>query len=387
MKLKLLDNDQWIRAEKKKRKRRMLSIMGCVLVFFVTLLLGILYNAYQENTGRFYPDFNLSELPSGALPVVEVPQGETHSIIKCPSLPYTLIIPGSLVTEEESYCIFLMDDLYVMVGEIPENQKIADYLSEALYSFGEEVISCKTFNQQKGYLNERYVLTEGNTVAWKNNQKGYVLSCRVVLGSERDLLLSSVSPTMELSMARKVLESIFYTLHEMQLTEEREVNPGTRTVGFTGNDSQDNNIPMDEDGFPETGNEKIIETNPNGIHQKKTGILYRSDEEVIVDVSSEYELAYFVFAYGMYDVTLQSIVLYDPEGKMIYHPDEVITNHQKEYVFHIESPMTGEWRFLFSAEDEIGYYHAFVTTKEQYLDSMEQTQIRVVPEDENVMRE
>lgn len=365
MKLTMKDNKQWVAAERKKRSRKIKLI--CLLATVITVLsaAAITYSIYIERTGQFYPNIALSDSTTGAEPVVR--SNGFDSILKCPSLPYTMTIGGELLVEESTSCTFLYKGYRITISEIPQKAAAVDILSKTVIPRLDGTVNdVKVFKDQTGYLNERYVQTFGATATLNSdNRKIYSISCRVFLG-ETDILICGMSDNTEVDTLWTIMENIFYSLHEIGTTG---------AVGSTASDIA--GIRANAKTDPAAAEEEIMDDDiikdgevydstsyRSGVRKKEKGIIYAPDLETTLTIDEDYDTAALILAYEI-DEALDEITLYDPNGNE-YEPEYYDYYTQAEYVFFIDNPIQGEWKFVYTAHEEMGYCWAYVSDIKEY---------------------
>ena len=368
MKLKIKDNKTWVEQEKKKQRKRIYFLVLSVL-FIVAATAGIYIASWMsEKYGNFYPDVLLADAPTQAEPEVYISSNLTE-IIKCPSISYTMVMSGQFVGEGSSYCIFADENHYVSVCEITKNADAKQILQEIIVpALNVKSTKADLYKDQNGYLNNRYVETFGCTLTLEKGRL-YTFNYRVFLEDEKDLLISVLCAKRNLYDASDNLERIFYTLHQL---EDAEKNPAEGTESDIGdiegitenkNSIDDFGEPMDENKI---GDQAYEMTPNNGYSPIEEGKIYKQDCEKTLEITESYEHAYICFAYDI-NRELDSIVLYDPSGENMYFPEPYDFYKRAEYVFKVDDPEPGEWKFVYSASGEIGYYYAYVFAEEDYV--------------------
>lgn len=360
MKLTMKDNKQWVAA--KHRKLKIISILAAVII--VLSAASISYSLYIINTGRFYPDVALADSTTGAEPMVRLAYGY-DSIIKCPTLPYTMVIDGELLTEESTYCVFAYKGYHITISEIPRNAAAVDIVSKTIIPrlYG-TAMETDIFKDQTGYLNERYVQTFGATVLLDENRRIYSFTCRVFLG-ETDILICGMGNTTEMDTLWTAMENIFYSLHELGTAQAGAGNAASDIDGILANAQTDpvGERPMDND-LVKAGEVYDSTSYRSGVRKKENGIVYMPNLETVLTVQADYDRAALVLAYEI-DEELDEIILCDPEGHE-YEPDYYDYYTTAEYVFFVDNPMQGEWEFIYTAHDEMGYCWPYIEDAKEY---------------------
>lgn len=373
MKVNLKDNRKWAAEESRRRKRRGVIIASTILLS-ASIFAGVLMYRYRyvEN-GRYYPQIVLEDAFTADEPVVYV-FDEFERMVKSPSLPYTMLAAGDVISDNDKYCIFWYQNAYYVMAET-EAETSYVLKKEILPALGANVTGSTGFNRQEGYLNNRHIETECLTFTLDGRRNLYTMSYRLLLLEGRDIVITGISSDMDVCGVLKNMEKIYYSIHEV--TPQKEGKTQTihfDVVGDEGYDSLIGNIvvnmdgsdgvPMDGDLFPEGTAQSEVQPNPGGIHDLETGVLYKSGEEKAVMVQEDFDTLAFVFSYGL-PTELTSIELVGPSGDVFY-PDERHKFIGYDYVFYVDAPMQGEWRFVWTADDRIGNYEGYYTKPQHY---------------------
>lgn len=367
MKLKLKDNKTWIKEEREKRKRRILTIMVMLIILAAAASALILNAELSIRKGKFYPVIALADTPTGEEPLVRSTNG-FDKIIKCPNLPYTMIVAGDLVAEGSSFCVFQYEGYYISVCEVSKNAQTEDVLANILLpGLNGQVAETQKFNEQEGYLNERHIQTFGATVKLLDNKKLYTLNYRILLGGDTDIYLCGINRKAQMQPVQNILDNVFYSFHELT---EKDITDNVAMMnmdieGISAQEESDmEDWPLDEDTLQE-GETYDPTSYASGVRKKQDNVIYARNEEAAVNVTEDYEHACFVFSYEI-DRELDSILLYDPDGDNFYFPEFYDYYFEAEYVFFIDQPIQGEWKFVYNAGDEIGYYRTQIMDAADY---------------------
>lgn len=372
MKVNLKDNKKWAAEERRRQKKRGSVIAGMVFLLVLLAAGTWVYRYHYVESGRYYPQIILASAPTGEEPAVYIAE-DFENMVKSPSLPFTMLAAGDVVLDTEVYCIFWYQGAYYVMTETEE--ETADALATHIFpALGASVTGSASFNRQEGYLNNRHVETECLTVTVEQGDL-YTVNCRLLFPGNRDIVISGISPDAEMGEVWRNIEKIFYSIHEtipqktgktqtIDLNVLGEGQPdsliGNIVVNMEGNGA----APMDEEFFPEGTSQDEILPNPGGIHELEDQVLYKSSEEKALVVEEDFDRLAFVFSYGL-PVELSSIELIGPSGD-IFYPDERYQYVGYDYVFLVDSPVQGEWRFVWTAADRIGNYEGYYTKPQHY---------------------
>lgn len=374
MKINLEDNGKWVTEERRRQKRRGLVLAGAILLL-AAVFAGIWAYRYRYvESGRYYPQIILEAAPAADEPVVYI-SGEFKKVVKSPSLPFTMLAAGDVISDGDEYCIFLYQDAYYVMAEV-EAETSYVLRHHILPALGADMAGSTCFNRQEGYLNSRHVETECRTFTLGNSGNLYTISYRLLLPEGRDIVIVGISSGMDMESVRRNIEKIFYSIHEVtpqkvgktqaiDFEVAGEGNPGSLIGNIVVHMDGGAGIPMDEEFFPGGTAQGEICPNPGGIHELGTGMLYKSGEEKSVMVEEDFDALAFVFSYGL-PVELTSIQLVGPSGDVFY-PDSQYKFIGYDYVFLVDAPMQGEWRFVWTAADRIGSYEGYYTKPRHYI--------------------
>jgi len=227
MKPKFAPNEKWQEKERAKAKKRLIIIAviaGLMLAFAIATTIS---NSISNKKGLYYPDVTLSDALTGNEPEVKTTSGY-NTIIKCPTVPYTFVIGDELVKEEDSYCVFLKNEMYICICEATALAKTEDILTNILIpALNSKSMESKVFKQKYGYLNERRVESEGITIKLEKGAKIYTSNIRVY-APEGDILISVISKSKNMDEAQKIAETVFYSMHYFEETESSsDLHSGT----------------------------------------------------------------------------------------------------------------------------------------------------------------
>lgn len=377
MEIKLKNNKEWIAEQQEKKNKRLFAIFFLFAMIASMFIAYWLYSEKRIDSGRIYPDFLLADTMDVPEPVVRSTNGYNR-VIKCPNTPYTLIVLGDVLQDGEQYCAFQTGNYFVSVSELESDceteQFIRDVLSPDIFGIPQSVSLCR---REEGYLNARSVEAEAVTIqmektAWFSRKaRIYSIHYKVKVGGEKDILISGFSQSTDLEQLKEIVENVFFSLHEFQGTEQEYDNSGIENISSIREGSQGD---YDLEFVKEESSENPDSRSQSGLYEiPKDTVLLKNDEEKKIDVIHVYEDAVFQFVYQKGNF-LKSISLIDPEGT-VYYPDEIISNDPGfSYIFYVTKPQKGEWKFVFTASEPMGYFSAGVEPKsifEQYLQFQE----------------
>jgi len=373
MKVNLKDNKKWAAEERRRLKKRGIILASVILLSAAAFTGTVRYRCWYLENGRYYPQITLEDTPAAGEPVVYAYEG-FDNVVRSPSLPFTMLTAGDVLSDHEEYCIFLYQDAYYVIAETEEESTciLKDLILPVL---GADVTGSTCFNVQEGYLNNRHVETQCLTFALGDRGNLYSVNYRLLLSAGRDIVIAGISADMDVDGVCRNVEKIFYSIREIVPQKEGKTTViDFEAVGGGPADSMIGNItvhvdgngeyPMDQDFLPEGTLQSEIQSNPGGIHKLEPGTLYKSNEEKAVTVEEDFDTLAFVFSYGL-PVELTDIELVSPSGD-IYDPDERHKFLGYDYVFLVDRPMQGEWRFVWTAPDRIGNYEVYYTKPMHY---------------------
>lgn len=375
MKLNMKDNRQWIAAESKKRKVKIIVIIGLFIAMVVLFGISKLYSSYIIKTGKIYPQIVLQDAPGTESPVVQTTVGY-EKVVKTPTLPYTMTVKGDVVSEGASICTLLIDGDYVTICEISSAAITKEYLKDALIpSLGAQPTAVTTFNEQRGFLNSRYIETEADTIATGEKKPLYCMSYRLIIGGSTDILINGISFDTDMEALNNKLQSIFYSIYQLADAAVKSESQASESIDNISVNEETTEYPstdidMDSD-YVINGSEPINPKNYNNhIYDIDENTLYKTDEEKVVDVDETIEEAVFLFSYQR-NVELKKICLIDPEGKE-YQYNQFVNELTPRYVFYVNNPMQGEWKFVYTVPEHIGYFRGQVMKKATYDESLQE---------------
>ena len=373
MRVNLKDNKKWAAEESRRRKRRGIVIASTIFLS-ASIFAGVLMYRYRYvEYGRYYPQIVLEDAPTADEPAVYI-FDEFEKMVKSPSLPYTMLAAGDAISDNDEYCIFWYQGAYYVMAET-EVETSYELTKEILPALGANVTGSTAFNRQEGYLNNRHIETECLTFTLDGRGNLYTMSYRLLLPEGRDIVITGITSDVNMYGIYQNIEKIFLSIHEIIPQKEGKTQTinfdvvggegydsliGNIVVNMDGNDG----VPMDGDFFPKGTAQSEIQPNPGGIHDLETGVLYKSGEEKAVMVQEDFDTLAFVFSYGL-PVELISIELIGPSGDVFY-PDERHKYIGYDYVFYIDAPTQGEWRFVWTADGRIGNYEGYFTKPQHY---------------------
>lgn len=366
MNIKLKDNSKWIEAEEKRKKKRIMSYITAILVLVTVAGGRAAYDHHREMTGSVYPGIELSEVPAGE-PAVTVPDGY-DKVLKVPDMPYTMMVPGMVAVEGDSFCIIVLNRHHIAVGKVGKDTATAGYLANAILpSIGYETVETLTFRGNRGYLNSRLVATEADTFNRNGASPIHSITIRILLG-DTDIVLTGFTDGWDTQQLNDELLKIYSSIYQID-SGGAQAHATSGIKNLAGNEElhaagAGSGVPMDAD-LIEEGEEFSIKDNPNQLYPADPDIQYRETEEATITVDRDMEMGVFVFNYVM-DLKLNSILLYDPAGEIGYAPDAFQDYINPEYIFHIDHPMKGNWKVVYSAPGYIGTYQAAVFLPEAY---------------------
>lgn len=372
MRVNLKDNEKWAAEERRRQKKRGIILAGAILLSAAVFAGILLYRCQYIENGRYYPRIALGNAPTADEPVVYTYEG-FWKVVKSPTLPYTMLTAGDIIADNGEYCVFLYQDAYYVMAET-ETETSDVLISHILPALGADVTGSTCFDRQEGYLNSRHVETECCTFTLGGRGNLYSISYRLLLPEGRDILIVGISSDVDVDGVYRNIEKIFYSIHKVSAPKEGK----TEIIDFEVVESEapetlignivvnvDEGVPMDEEFYPEDTPQNEIQPNPGGIHKLEPGMLYKSSEEKAVMVEEDFESLAFVFSYGL-PVELTDIELVSPSGD-VYYPDERHKFLGYDYVFFVEVPMQGEWKFVWTAADRIGNYEGYYTLPQHYI--------------------
>lgn len=357
MKIDLENSKKWTDKERKKIKKRAITI-GVLLGIIIISTVSLLITAYVRKTkGLFYPDVVLEDTTTGAEPKIIPVEGYTQ-VLKAPSLPYTMLVKGEVVSDSDSFCVFLSEGTYIVIAEVPTNATSETYLSAAIIpTLNGTVEETNSFKKQNGYLNERSVESQGITLTLNNKAKLYTMNMRVFMGGEKDILISVISPSTNMDEAEKTVEAIFYSLHYLE-----ESSNANETTASNGNTKPDNNQGLgtgnghENDDIEYDGNPYYdLTINEWEIPNPEAYIEGETFEYTLVADKNDSEWLAFVYISGA--PKLKEIVAISPEGEIYQAESLKWFDARYAYGFHIGKNKNGEtWKFVFTANGYIGEY-------------------------------
>lgn len=373
MKVYLKDNQKWAAEERRRIKKRGIILASVILLSAAVFTAVVLYRCQYLENGRYYPQITLEDAPTMDEPVVYVYE-DFSNVVKSPSLPFTMLTAGDVIWDNDEYCIFLYQDAYYIISETEmETACMLEYY--ILPALRADVTGSTSFDRQVGYLNSRYIETVCLTFALGGRGNLYSVNYRLLLPEGRDILVTGISADIDVHRVWGNVEKIFYSIHEVIPQKEgkttiidfeavRNESSGSLIGNIVVNVDGDAGSPMDEEFFPAGTLQSEIQINPGGIHKLESGTLYKSGEEKAVMVGEDFDTLAFVFSYGL-PVELTDIELIGPSGD-IFYPDERHEFLGYDYVFLVDQPMQGEWRFVWTAPDRIGNYEVYYTKPMYY---------------------
>jgi len=212
MKINIKDNNQWIADETKKRKKRIIILVTLILLMAAALGGSILYTNHAIKTGKIYPTIALQEAPGEGMPSVQTTVGY-EKVVKTPTLPFTMTVKGDVVSEGDSFCTLLIEGDYISICEIAPSVATKTYIKDSLIpSLGAQPIEAATFHEKRGYLNNRYVETEADTITIGKNKRLYCMSYRLIISSSADILITGISSDIEMEELNNKLQNVFYSI-------------------------------------------------------------------------------------------------------------------------------------------------------------------------------
>lgn len=373
MRVYLKDNKEWAAEERRHRKKRWIVLISAILLS-AGIFAGLLIYRYRyvEN-GRYYPQIVLEDAPTANGPMTYIFDG-FEKMVKSPSLPYTMLVAGDAILDNDEYCIFWYQNAYYVMAET-EAETSHVLMDQILPALGANVTGSVAFNRREGFLNSRHIKTECLTFTLKDKGNLYTISYRLLFPEGKDIMITGISSDVDVYEVYQNMEKIFYSIHEVMPQKEGKTETiDFEVVGDENFDSLIGNIvvnmddsdgrPMDEEFFSKDTAQSEILPNPGGIHDLETGVLYKSGEEKSVMVQEDFDSLAFVFSYGL-PVELSSIELVGPAGDVFY-PDERHQYIGYDYVFYVDAPVQGEWRFVWTADGRIGNYEGYYTRPQHY---------------------
>lgn len=378
MNIKLKDNSQWIEGEEKKKKRRIIYIAAFFLMCAAVIGGSTFYRYYKEKNGSVYPELELYDVPDQGESTVTVRQGY-DKVLKVPDLPYTMMIPGTVLVEGDSFCILETNGHHIAIGKIDKNTGTTDFIRNlVLPSLGTSATETLTFQQKRGYINARLVSAQVDTFKRGSEKTIHSISYRILLEENEDIILTGFSTGMDTAILNDEILSIFKSVYQMEgETDQGESSDPGQIDNLTANDGQSivyegDGAPMDDD-FLEEGTPYSTEKNLNHLYPIDPNIEYMDVEEVTITVDKDMDMGVFIFNY-VTEVKLNSITLYDPTGELGYAPDGFDDFFYPEYIWHIDHPMQGDWKVVFSAPCYLGTSQALCYPPEAYTGQESMTQ-------------
>jgi len=373
MNIKFENNAKWTAKEKKKIKKRAITITVLLSLIVISTASIFTVNYIRKTKGLFYPSITLQDAVTGTQPQI-LPAEGYEQVLKAPTMPYTLLTKGEVVTDSDAFCIFLTDGMYAAVAEIPKNAETCQYIKTAIMpSLNGSVSEITSFKKQVGYLNERQVESQGTTITLNNGTDVYAMNIRVYLPYEKDILISVISSSTNMKNAEEIAENIFYSLRQLEDSQESVNSDTSNANGITDIEdieeyySLGDATDFDEqpgtcigDPYIDTYTTQWEISNDNGYIDGET---YTFDIGAVTNEGSDSEWLYF--GYYLSWKQLKKIALQDAEGNT-YYPDE-LRKSAKGYLlygFNIGKGKTGEWTVVWTADDSIGQYIVeYATTK------------------------
>lgn len=361
MNLHLKENEQWLQEKREKRKKKIKISIICVLVctFVVTSLLTI--KGYRITNGLFFPTPQLQTEKTGE-PSMILPKGYV-SVLKTPSLPYTITVSNHIDFESETGCIYLKEHYGIALYEVDTTVPTTEVLQkDILPAFGISANERINFYEQQGYFNNRLLTVSADTF-YREKQKTHVLSYRVITAGTKDILIAGISNTADFEEIEKEMQNVIYSIREEAETAETLLGDSVYEIHKQEQTLWQEIEPDTEDILPPQDNTEFMEYAAKYVKEINENVQYVESQEYTIKVEEELQDAYFVFQYSNTNIPLSYVYLYEPDGESIHFPD--ITK-QGEYIFHIENPKTGTWTYRFSADSYIGVFHAYAEEKEIY---------------------
>lgn len=360
MKINLDSKDKWTAKERKKMKSRAIFIIVLISVIAVGTASLFIYSYLSKTKGLIYPNVKLEDSLTGSEPKI-LPTEGYEQVVKTPTLPYTLLTKGDVVKDSDSFCIFLVDEMYASIAEVPKNAETGQYLQTAVIpSLNGSVSSVTSFKKQTGFMNERQIESQGTTITLTNNSNIYAMNIRVFLSYDKDILISVISSRTNMKDAEKIAENIFYSLRLLEDAQTQQINNQSGIGAITVDDLENIGIEQsDWDTVPEdeTDNPYIDNYQTEWEIQEPDGYIEGETYTFTLYPEDGADSEWVYFAYYLTDDRLKEIKLEGPDGTIYEYDGIKWWDTGLLYGFHVGKGMSGEWTFTWTAQSRIGEFY------------------------------